>query len=188
MALIFDETFMVLDLETTGFSPKHDRITEIGAVMCCQDEVFAEFHTLVNPGKPIPAKVVEIVGITDDMVVDAPSPEQALTDYVAWVQEWAEDAAVFVSHSTFDQRFLDASLGRHGLVVDFSSVVDTLALAKKFITVEDIGNHKLAQLAAFYGYVPDRQHRAMDDAKAAAHLLYAIVREFHLERLEDFEL
>lgn len=61
---------IVIDTETTGFSPREDRIIEIAVLNYDDGEVL--LHTHLNPGRPIPEKITEITGITDAMVIDAP--------------------------------------------------------------------------------------------------------------------
>lgn len=77
-----ETTFVVIDLETTGGSPRDSKITEIGAVKIRGGEIVGEFQTLVNPGSPIPPFITVLTGITDAMVVAAPKLVKLFSHYL----------------------------------------------------------------------------------------------------------
>ena len=99
-----DGSFIVFDLETTGLSPANCYMTEIGAVVVENGVIGESYNTFVNPGCHIPEKVTELTGITDEMVKDAPTPTQALQDFLAWV-----NGRPLIAHNahSFDIRFLN---------------------------------------------------------------------------------
>ncbi|WP_280335323.1 exonuclease domain-containing protein, partial [Nocardia wallacei] len=105
---LFDTTFVVVDLETTGTSPERDAITEIGAVKVRGGEVLGEFATLVNPGCAIPPQIIQVTGITTAMVLDAPRIEAVLPGFL----EFAAGAVLVAHNARFDTGFLKAAAPR----------------------------------------------------------------------------
>ena len=110
---LIDTTFVVLDLETTGGSPKDCAITEIGAVKVRGGEVIGEFQTLINPGGPIPAFITVLTGITDAMVISAPPIGEALFSLYEFLG--SPEETVLVAHNApFDVGFLKAASEKLG--------------------------------------------------------------------------
>src|SRR5918992_5400759 len=101
--------FCVVDLETTGGSPATSEITEIGAIKVCCGEVQGTFHTLVDPGRPVPAFIRLLTGITDKMLVDAPPIEAVLPSFL----EFSKDCVLVAHNAHFDISFLNAALARN---------------------------------------------------------------------------
>lgn len=167
---LFDVTFCVLDLETTGGSPASCEITEIGAVKYCHGEEVGSFQTLVDPGAPIPASITMLTGITHAMVYDAPKIENVLPSFLEFIGD-----AVIVGHNVrFDMSFLNAATGRLGYAPLDNARVDTAALGRRLIRGE-VRNLKLASLAAFFRSPVVPNHRALEDAKATAHVLHGLL-------------
>ncbi len=167
---LFDVTFCVLDLETTGGSPATCEITEIGAVKYCHGEEVGSFQTLVDPGAPIPASITMLTGITHAMVYDAPKIENVLPSFLEFIGD-----AVIVGHNVrFDMSFLNAATGRLGYPPLTNSRVDTAALGRRLIRGE-VRNLRLASLAAFFRSPVVPNHRALEDAKATAHVLHGLL-------------
>src|SRR5215831_6826567 len=126
-AALFDLTFVVLDLETTGGAPDGNGITEVGAVKVRGGEVLGEFGTLVNPGSPIPPFITVLTGISEAMVLPAPRIEEALPALLEFLGD-----AVFVAHNApFDTGFLKAACQLHGHRWPSPRVVDTAQLARR---------------------------------------------------------
>lgn len=170
-------TFVIVDLETTGASPASCEITEIGAVKTRGGEVIGEYQTLVDPGTPIPPMIVSLTGITDAMVVAAPRIEEVLPSFL----EFLGDAVLVAHNARFDVGFLKAACRAHGYRWPGNEVVDTVTLARRATTHEEAPNKKLATLARVFGSPTQPNHRALDDARATAHILHAM-----LERLAHF--
>ena len=120
-----DATYCVLDLETTGFSFRTEKITEIGIMKVKNHEVIDEFSTFVNPEKPIPQRVVEVTNITDEMVKDAPTIEEILPKAL----EFIGDSVLVAHNADFDIGFLKYNAGELGLKLG-NTYIDTLRLAK----------------------------------------------------------
>ncbi len=161
-------TFVTVDLETTGGSPRTSAITEIGAVKTRGGEVVGEFQTLVDPGMPIPPMIVALTGITDAMVVAAPRIEEVLPSFL----EFAGDAVLVAHNAPFDMGFLKAACREHGYRWPGSQVVDTVTLARRCTTSEEAPNKKLSTLARVFGTEVTPSHRALDDARATAEIMH----------------
>ncbi len=154
----FGEEFIVFDLETTGLSAQGERITEIGAVKIRGGQVVETFNTFVNPQRAIPPKIVELTGITDEMVKDAPLEDEALA---LW-QEFCPPNAVLVAHNAdFDCGFMRAAFGRCGKEFNHT-YIDTVAVARSMF--KGLKNHKLDTVAAYLKVGDFNHHRACDDA------------------------
>ncbi|MEX0795383.1 MAG: DEDD exonuclease domain-containing protein [Acidimicrobiia bacterium] len=167
---LFDVTFCVLDLETTGGSPVSCEITEIGAVKYCHGEEVGSFQTLVDPGAPIPASITMLTGITHAMVYDAPKIETVLPSFLEFIGD-----AIIVGHNVrFDMSFLNAATDRLGYAPLDNPRVDTAALGRRLIRGE-VRNLRLASLAAFFRSPVVPNHRALEDAKATAHVLHGLL-------------
>lgn len=166
-----DVTFCVLDLETTGGSPRDCAITEIGAVKVRGGEVLGTFQTLVDPGAAIPPSIVLLTGITQAMVIDAPRIEAVLPTFAEFV-----GSSVIVGHNVrFDLSFLDAAADALGYrTFSANDSVDTAALARRLVRSE-VRNLRLATLAAHFRSPTTPIHRALDDATATMHVLHSLL-------------
>ena len=163
--------FVVLDLETTGGSPANDRITEVGAVKIRGGEVLGTFHTLVNPEVSIPPLISALTGITNGMVADAEPIEVVLPCLLEFL-----GGAVLVAHNaSFDRRFVQANLERHGYQRIPNRVVCTARLARKLLPRDEVPNVRLATLAAYLGATVAPCHRALTDAKATVDVFHSLL-------------
>jgi DNA polymerase III subunit epsilon len=164
-------TFVVVDLETTGGSPADAAITEVGAVKVCGGEVLGEFHTLVNPGAPIPAFIAVLTGITDAMVAGSPTMATVLPAFLEFAQ-----GSVLVAHNAgFDISFLRASALTQGHPWPPFRVLDTVHLARQVVTRDEAPNHRLATLARVFHSPVAPDHRALTDARATVHVLHGLL-------------
>jgi DNA polymerase-3 subunit epsilon len=180
---LFDVTFCVLDLETTGGSSSGDAITEIGAVKVRAGEVIGEFQTLVNPGAAIPASIVVLTGITQSMVIAAPSIGEVYPSFL----EFAADSVLVGHNKSFDLGFLNAAAQRLGYPKLPNRSLDTVALARRLVRSE-VRNLKLRSLAAHFRSPITPTHRALDDARATVHVLHGLLERagtLHVTHLED---
>jgi DNA polymerase III epsilon subunit family exonuclease len=172
---LYQTTFVVLDLETSGASPKTgSAITEIGAVKVCGGQVLGTFKTFVNPGTPLPPFITELTGITDEMLVDAPKIESVLPllfDFLG-----SDKSTVFVAHNApFDLSFLKASAALHGYAWPNFRVIDTVKAARFVLTKDDVANYQLGTLAVYFRTEIAPNHRALDDALATVDVLHGII-------------
>ncbi|MEU8894337.1 DEDD exonuclease domain-containing protein [Nocardia sp. NPDC048505] len=168
---LYDTTFVIVDLETTGTSPDGDAITEIGAVKVRGGEVLGEFATLVNPGREIPPQVVHITGITHAMVYDAPRIEQVLPGFL----EFARGAVLVAHNARFDTAFLKAAALRCDTAWPNPPVLCTVKLARRVLTRDEAPSVRLGMLAQVLGAGTTPTHRALDDARATVDVLHALI-------------
>jgi len=174
-----DDAFVVFDIETTGFSCTNDRIIEIGAVRIEGGKVTGMFSEFVNPGVSIPYKIVELTGITDDMVAVAESVDSVLPKFM----EFAGDAVLVAHNANFDMSFIKKSckdLGRSCT----NPVMDTVVLAK--YALPELSRYKLETIAKYLKINMGSHHRAVDDANTAATIMlhcFKLIRENGVEDL-----
>ncbi len=167
---LFDVDFCVLDLETTGVSPASCEITEIGAVRYRGGELMGTFQTLVDPGLPIPPSITILTGITETMVIDAPPISTVLPSLLEFIGD-----AVIVGHNLrFDISFLNAAAIRLGYGRLPNQSADTAALARRLVR-EEVRNLRLHSLAAHFRSPVTPNHRALEDARATAHVFHALL-------------
>ncbi|MDO4720306.1 MAG: PolC-type DNA polymerase III [Peptostreptococcaceae bacterium] len=175
----FADEFVVFDIETTGFSNRSDEITEIGAVKIRKGEIVDKFSSLVNPKRPIPFKVQELTGITEEMVRDEKTIEEVLPGFLEFVGE-----AVMVAHnSSFDMGFIRAKSERLGLSF-VNSDIDTLTLSR--LLLPELKRHKLNLIAAHMGIRLENHHRAVDDAAATAEIFLRFIGLMKEKGMESF--
>jgi len=158
-----DDTFVVFDIETTGFSAAEDRIIEIGAVKITDGAIVDRFSTFVNPEVPIPFEIQQLTHITDDMVLEAPKMEEALPAFLDFVGE----SALVAHNAGFDVGFIEQNCVRLGRSRTFTSV-DTVGLAR--VLLPTLSKYKLNIVAKALNISLENHHRAVDDAAATAEI------------------
>ena len=168
-------TFVVLDLETSGGSPKAGAgITEIGAVKIRGGEIIGKFQTFINPGTPIPPFITVLTGITDAMVIAAPKITEAFPTLLEFLGSDSE--TVFVAHNApFDLGFLRAAAATHKYPWPKYPVIDTAKLARQVLSKDEVINCKLGTLAKFFNATVSPTHRALDDALATVDVLHGLI-------------
>jgi DNA polymerase-3 subunit epsilon len=167
---LHEVTFCVIDLETTGGDRNDDMITEIGAVKVRGGECLGTFQTLVNPGRAIPPQITVLTGLSDVLVARAPRIEGVLGSLIDFVGD-----AVIVGHNVgFDVGFLRAACARDGRPPFGTTVVDTVALARRLVR-EEVPDCRLGTLAAHFRFGHRPCHRALDDALATVDLLHLLI-------------
>ena len=173
-----DGTYVVFDLETTGFSPVKDKIIEIGAVKVEDGKITDRFSTFVNPGIPVPFEITRLTSITDQMVMDAPGIEVVLPEFLAFIGD-----AVLVAHNaSFDVGFLEQNMRYLDLMPDFTSV-DTVALARMLLPT--LSKFKLNIVANALNISLENHHRAVDDAGATAEIFVKFVHMLKDKGIHD---
>lgn len=178
-----DTTYCVLDLETTGFSPVTEKITEIGIMKIKDGKVIDEFSTFVNPEKPIPPRVVEVTNITDDMVKDAETIDKVFPKMLDFIKD-----SVLVAHNaSFDVGFLKHNAKVLGYEFDFT-YLDTLSLAQELFP--DFKTYKLGRIAKNLGIKVEVAHRALDDVDTTVKvfdIMLQKLKERGAETLQDID-
>lgn len=162
--------FCVLDLETTGGSAASCEITEVGAVNFVGGDELGVFQTLVNPGLAIPPSITILTGITHAMVVDAPPIDEVFPQLLEFIGD-----RVIVGHNIrFDLGFLNAAAERLGYPRLANKSVDTCALGRRLVRSE-VRNLRLATLASHFRSPVRPNHRALEDARATAHVFHSLL-------------
>ena len=178
-----DTTYCVLDLETTGFSFRTEKITEIGIMKIKNGEVLDEFSCFVNPEKPIPQRVVEVTNITDDMVKDAETIEQIFPKMLDFIGD-----SVLVAHNAdFDIGFLKYNAKELGYTLD-NTYLDTLRLSKELFP--DFKKYKLGIIAENLGIKVEVAHRALDDVDTTVkvfNVMIDMLKEKGAKKIEDVD-
>ena len=163
-----DETFVVFDLETTGFSPDKNKIIEIGAVKVVGGVITDRFSTFVNPEVPIPFRIEELTSIKDDMVIDAPKIEEILPVFMKFCE-----GAIMVAHNAeFDMSFIKKNCKDQGIEREFT-IIDTVALAR--ILLPNLNRFKLDTVAKALNVSLENHHRAVDDAACTAEIFVKFI-------------
>ncbi len=163
-----DKEYVVFDLETTGLDFMNNGITEIGAVKIVNGEIKEQFHTLVKPDYKISKEIVDITGITEEMVKDAPKISTVIPDFMKFIE-----GAVLVAHNAdFDMKFIKRFAGAEEFEVK-NKVMDTVELARS--TLPNLKRHDLHTIADYFGIV-FRHHRALSDAYATAEAFIEILK------------
>ena len=169
-----DGEFVVFDLETTGFSSKNDKIIEIGAVKIKDGEIIDKFSAFVNPQRKLPAVIIELTQITDEMLADADIIENVLPKFM----EFVGNSTMVAHNAPFDVSFIKKNLRDFGK--EFSNqVLDTVPLAR--FLYPELKRVKLNNVAKHLGVSLENHHRAVDDAKATADILLVCFKKLKEE-------
>ena len=162
-------TYVVFDLETTGFSSAKDKIIEIGAVKVENGEITDKYSTFVNPKIPIPFRITQLTSITDEMVMESPEIETILPQFLKFVGD-----AVLVAHNaSFDVSFIEENCRQQGIEPDFTSV-DTVGLAR--VLLPTLSKFKLNVVAKALNISQEHHHRAVDDARVTAEIYVKFIQ------------
>ena len=153
----FDGEYVAFDLETTGLSDRTDRVIEIGAVIMKNGKELERYQTFVNPHRKLSQEVIELTGITDDLLVDAPSIEDVLPRFLAFVG----DRVVVAHNAKFDTGFIRAECNRQGIAYKLTAA-DTLVIAQQLMP--ELNRFKLDIVAKALCLPNFNHHRAADDA------------------------
>jgi DNA polymerase-3 subunit epsilon len=178
-----ETTFAVLDLETSGGSPRFGAgITEIGVVKVKGGQVLGTFQSFVDPGHSVPVFITQLTGISDEMLISAPFIDEILPTLFEFLGS-ADETVVVAHNSPFDLSFLKAASKTHEIDWPNYLTVDTARLARAVLDRDEVLNCKLSTLAKFFGASTTPNHRAIDDALATVDVLHGLI-----ERLAGFDV
>ncbi|NSL51147.1 PolC-type DNA polymerase III [Calidifontibacillus erzurumensis] len=169
--LLSEETYVVFDVETTGLSAVYDTIIELAAVKVRNGEIIDRFEAFANPHHPLSATTIELTGITDDMLKDAPDVEVVLKQF----HEWIENDILVAHNASFDMGFLNQGLQKIGIEKAANPVIDTLELARTLYP--ELKNHRLNTLCKKFDIELTKHHRAIYDAEATGYLLIKMLKD-----------
>lgn len=161
----FVDDVVVLDFETTGLSPERNEIIQIGAIKFEQAKMVDQFAAYAKASRPIPAKITQITGITNETVKDAP----ALNESLLKLRDFIGDYPIVAHNASFDLKFLLTNYHRYDISYPAPVVIDTLTLARKYI--RQTPNHKLTTLKQFLR-MEAQSHDAIEDCKVTGQLYY----------------
>ncbi len=173
-------SFVVFDLETTGFSPAENKIIEIGAVRVEDGKITDTFSTFVNPEVPIPLRIEELTSITDRMVMEAETIEAILPRFL----EFCRGAVLVAHNAAFDLSFIEANCRRLGLDYDFTGA-DTVAMAR--VLLPELHRFKLDTVAKAVGVSLEHHHRAVDDAACTAQIFLKFIAMLEEKGITDLD-
>lgn len=180
-----DTELVVFDVETTGFSSEKDRVIQFSGIkFSISDGIMTEierFDTYINPGFPLPPKIIEITGITDAVLMKAPLENEVFPK----IKDFFGSALVMCGHNvSFDIRFMTAMFGRYGFSFVVEEKLDTLEMARDIAASAGCENNKLGTLAAFYDLDDELTfHNSMDDVIACSRLLEVFCKEYKAKEI-----
>ncbi|MBQ2282780.1 MAG: PolC-type DNA polymerase III [Agathobacter sp.] len=164
-----DDSYVVFDIETTGFSPDKNKIIEIGAVKVENGKIVDKFSTFVNPKVPIPFRIEQLTSIRDDMVVNAPEIETVLPEFM----EFCKDCIMVAHNADFDMSFIKKNCEDMGIPCS-PTIIDTVALAR--VLLPNLNKFKLDNVAKALGVSLENHHRAVDDAGCTAEIFVKFIQ------------
>lgn len=170
--------YTVVDTETTGLDPQADRLIEIAAIRVRAGKEVARFETLVKPGRKLSKAIVDLTGITDGELTNAPEPQDALQQFM----EFLKDDIIVAHNANFDVNFLYDSMQRCGMKPLENNFVDTMRLAK--CIRPDLSNYKLATLAKAYRIAQPKAHRALADCETTMAVLQKLDEDARQQKID----
>lgn len=159
-------SYVVLDIETTGLDKTNDRIIEFACLYVSRNEITKELHGLIKYEQPLPDVIVSLTGITNEMINEGLDENRALTD----ILEFIGQEPIVIHNAEFDIGFLNAALVRNSMPLLSNVCVDTLKMARK--KVKDVENYKLDTLIKRFSLTAREKHRALSDC----HITYELYK------------
>ena len=172
--------YVALDLETTGLSPRKDSILEIGAVRVKDGKVQEDYAELIYQGFPIPERITELTGITDEMVKNQRDERTVVEEFL----EFCKDSVVVGHNIAFDLGFLCQKAANIGKKFE-NEALDTLKIARKYLP--ELPSRKLGDLCVYYQIEQKQWHRAYEDARVTSELYRKLAADFYREGDAEFK-
>ncbi len=163
--------YIAVDVETTGLNPVRDKLLEIGAVKVCQGKPIETYNVLINTELPVPARIQELTGITDEMRKTGEKAGKAIQEFI----RFRGDLPVVGHNVIFDFGFLKQTAVNEGCSFE-AEALDTLKIARRVLP--GLPSKSLGAMCSYYGIDPGNAHRALDDACSAHELLKKMWEEF----------
>ena len=180
--LLKDLTYVVYDIETTGLSSTRDKIIEIAAVKIMNGSITERYQSFINPGESLSHFTTELTDITDEMLSTAPSIEEELPHFLAFVE-----GAVLVAHNAlFDIGHIRENALRAKLFFDDSMVIDTLNLARYFYN-QELKRFNLKAVAKYFKVKQEQHHRAEDDANVTANIWLLMMADLQQKGIKTYK-
>ena len=182
--VMLDQTFVVFDFETTGFNAGGaDSIIEVGAVKIRNGEIIEKYDELINPGRPLPQKIIDVTNITDEMLKDKDNEENAIRRFI----EWFGDCPMVAHNAKFDVSFLEMAYKKYNLGTFKNPVIDTLELSR---TMDNTyARHSLSALVKRYDVPWDESahHRGDYDAEGTALVFHKMLKKLSNRNIETMD-
>lgn len=173
------DSYVCIDLETSGLDPKNDRILEIGAIKVINGEITERYETLIDAGVHLKEEIVRLTGIDEEMTRSGKALSEAIRECVDFVDELP-----LLGHCIrFDYSFLKKAATNQKLLFE-KYALDTLKIARK--ALPELESRSLGALCRYYGIEQERSHRAIDDALATHHLYWKLWENFGEKYPESF--
>ena len=185
--VMLDQTFVVFDFETTGFNAGGvDSIIEIGAVKIKNGEILEKYDELINPGRPLPEKIIEVTNITDSMLEGKDNEENAVKRFI----EWFGDCPMVAHNAKFDVSFLEMAYRKYNFGIFENPVIDTLELSRTLDNT--FARHSLSALVKRYEVPWDEtaHHRGDYDAEGTALVFHKMLKKLsnrNIEKMSDLD-
>ncbi|MFC0558569.1 PolC-type DNA polymerase III [Halalkalibacter alkalisediminis] len=176
--LLMEEEYVVFDVETTGLSAVYNTIIELAAVKIKGGEIIDRFESFADPHEPLTNLIIELTGITDDMVKGQPEVGDVLRKF----KEFTGDAILVAHNASFDMGFLNVGYQKIGLEEAKNPVIDTLELGR--FLYPEFKNHRLNTLCKKFDIELVSHHRAIYDAEATGYLLWKMVKDANEREIE----
>lgn len=173
-------SYVALDIETTGLNPKYERILEIGAVRVRDGKVVGSYESIVRAGVKIPSQITRLTGITDEMLKEGKELKQVMEEF----HEFCGEDILLGHNISFDFSFIKKALVNMGISFE-KSAIDTLKIARVFLP--ELEKRSLEYLSEYFSITTKSHHRAYDDALAASDLYQILLERFYPISKKEFE-